>query len=319
MVGLGMTLRPQVSVLIPCFNAGPFISETLESVLSQTWSKIEIIVVDDWSQDSSAQEIERFESRGVRLIRQPNRGAGAARNTAFRASSGSFIQFLDADDLISPTKIEIQLRRLVNNPNTIASAEWGRFHRSQVCWNPEPVWQDMSPLDWLAVSRSEGLGMLFPALWLVPRHIVEQAGSWDESLTLGDDGEYFTRVILNSRRVLFCPGARCYYRSGVTGSLSGKKTPRDFRSAFRVIELCESHVLARENSERMKRAYALMWQHLSHAAYPYEPKIAERALERARQLHPVTIVPGGGPLFRLLCRVLGWRTTRKLQVLSGRS
>ncbi len=311
---------PRVSVLIPCFNSEKFIAETLESVLGQTWSNIEIIVVDDGSRDASAREVERFGSRGVRLLRQANQGAGAARNTALRASSGSFIQFLDADDLISPAKIETQLRRLIDDEDAVASAEWGRFRESpsDVFWNPEPVWQDMSPLDWLAVSRSEGLGMLFPALWLVPRKIIDRTGFWDESLSLGDDGEYFTRVILNSQRILFCPGARCYYRSGVQGSLSGSKSLEGFRSAFRVIDLCESHVLARENSERMKRGTALMWQHLAHTCYPYDPGIAERALERARRIHSVTIAPGGGPVFRLLSRAIGWRATRRLQVLSGR-
>src|SRR5207253_4450011 len=142
-----------------------------------------------------------------------------------------FIQFLDADDLISPTKIELQILRLIDNPNAIASAEWGRFQSepSEVDWNPEPVWQDMSPLDWLAASRAQGLGMLFPALWLVPRKVIDRAGFWDESLSLGDDGEYFTRVILNCRRVLFCSGARCYYRSGVHGSLSWNKSLEGFR------------------------------------------------------------------------------------------
>jgi glycosyltransferase involved in cell wall biosynthesis len=312
---------PSVSVLIPCFNAEKFIAETLESVLGQTWPNLEVIVVDDGSQDSSVQAVERFVSRGVRLLRQPNRGAGAARNTALRASNGAFVQFLDADDLISATKIEIQLRRLVDNPDAIASAEWGRFQGSpsEICWNPEPVWQDMSPLDWLAASRAQGLGMLFPALWLVPRQVVDRAGFWDESLSLGDDGEYFTRVILNSKCVLFCSGARCYYRSRVRGSLSGNKSLEGFRSAFRVIDLCESHVLAKEKSDRMKRATALMWQHLAHACYPYDPVIAERALERARQIHSVTIAPSGGRTFRLLSGVIGWRAARKLQVLSGRS
>jgi glycosyltransferase involved in cell wall biosynthesis len=311
---------PRVSVLIPCFNAQKFIAETLESVLSQTWPNIEVIVVDDGSQDSSALEVERFASRGVRLLKQANRGAGVARNTALRASDGAFIQFLDADDIISPSKIETQLRRLIEYPGAVASAEWGRFRDSpaQVCWNPEPVWQDMSPLDWLAVSRSEGLGMLFPALWLVSRQIIDRAGFWNESLSLGDDSEYFTRVILNSRRVLFCAGARCYYRSGARGSLSGTKTFEGFRSAFRVIDLCETHVLARENSERMKRGTSLMWQHLAHACYPYHPGIAEQALERARRIHSVTISPDGGPAFRLLSRAVGWRAARKLQALSGR-
>jgi hypothetical protein len=62
-----------------------------------------------------------------------------------------------------------------------------------------------------------------------------------------------------------------------------------------------------------------MWQHLAHACYPYDRVIAECALERARQIHAVTIVPDGGRAFRLLTRVVGWRGARALQVLAGRS
>jgi hypothetical protein len=212
------------------------------------------------------------------------------------------------------------MARLIDQPDAIASAEWGRFQDSPtgVRLNPEPVWRDMLPLDWLALSRADGLGMLFPALWLAPRSVIDRAGPWDETLSLGDDGEYFTRVILQSSLVMFCPGARCYYRSGVIASLSRSKSRKGFQSAFRVVELCESHVLARENSERMRRATSLMWQHLSHACYPYDAAIAERALERANRLHDVKIRPEGGPVFRFLSRSIGWRTARKLQVISGR-
>jgi glycosyltransferase involved in cell wall biosynthesis len=312
--------HPTVSVLIPCYNAEKYISETIQSVLRQTWPKIEVVVVDDGSQDSSVQEIERFIRAGLQLIRQENRGAGAARNRAYRASSGKFIQFLDADDLIDAEKIERQMARIVDNPRCVASAEWGRFHSlpHETRFDPEPVWRDLDALDWLALSRADGLGMMFPALWLMPRVISDAAGGWDESLSLGDDGEYFTRVLLAAENVLFCPGARCRYRSAVPGSLSGRKSPSAWASQYRVTELCEAHVRAREDSERVRCGFALSWQHLAHGSYPYDPDLAQRALVRAKALHPALISPGGGATFKLVSRIVGWRVARRLQVASGR-
>src|SRR5262249_32944277 len=137
-------------------------------------------------------------------------------------------------------------------------------------------------------------------------------------LSLGDDGEYFTRVVLAAERVLFCEGARCYYRSGLPGSLSGYKSKEAWLSQFRVLDLCESHVRAREDSERVRRGFALSWPHLAHACYPYAPDLAERALARALALHRDTIQPEGGTAFHVVSKLLGWRLARRLQVASGR-
>jgi glycosyltransferase involved in cell wall biosynthesis len=256
----------------------------------------------------------------VRLIRQESLGAGAARNHAYNSSSGAYVQFIDADDLIEPDKIERQMNRLIDNPNCVASSEWGRFYSTpnETRFNPEPVWCDLDPLDWLSISRADGLGMMLPALWLVPRSITDAAGPWDETLTLADDAEYFTRILLAAKRILFCAGARCHYRSNVAGSLSGRKTHEAWASGYRVLGLCESHVRAREDSERMRRGFALSWQHFAHACYPYEPALAARALARARTLHPVTIRPDGGLTFHVISRLVGWRAARWLQVASGR-
>lgn len=312
-----MTL-PLVSVLIPCYNAEKYVGETLESVFAQTWPNIEVIVVDDGSIDGSLAEIQRFPR--ARLVKGRHAGAAAARNRAYAISAGEFIQYLDADDLIEPDKIECQVRRLAGNPKCVASAKWGRFHHApaETRFEPEANWRDLSPVDWLILSRADGLGMLFPALWLIPRAIADMGGSWDETLSLGDDGEYFTRTVLAAERVLFCEDARCHYRSGSPDSLSGSKSPQAFASGFRVLELCESQLRAREDSERVRRGFALSWQHLAHAAHPYAPALAERALARARELHSATIQPDGGSAFRALSRLLGWRLARRLQVATGR-
>jgi glycosyltransferase involved in cell wall biosynthesis len=313
-------MQPTVSVLIPAYNCATYIGNTLESVLGQTWPQLEVVVVDDGSEDATATEAGRFTPAGVRLIRQRNSGAAAARNTAFRNSTGTYIQFLDADDLIDPEKIALQVRRLDERSDCVACSEWGRFYDrpEAATFMPSGTWKDMKPVDWLAESRTDGLGMLFPALWLVPRKLAEAAGPWDETLTLGDDGEYFTRVLLHAREVLFCRGARCRYRSGLPHSLSGRKTQAAWASQFRVNELCEIHLLQAEDSERIRRGLALSWQHLAHAAYPYDPAIAEAALGRSSRLHDVRIAPSGGRAFEIIRRTFGWRMARRLQVAAGR-
>jgi glycosyltransferase involved in cell wall biosynthesis len=311
---------PLVSILIPCFNAGRYIGATLDSALSQTWPNTEVVVVDDGSTDESVKEIRRFSRAKLILVEGTNKGAAAGRNKAFRRSSGALIQFLDADDLLSPSKIESQVLRLINNPRCVASSQWGRFYirPEEAVFETDKISEDLDALDWLARSRADGLGMMFPALWLIPRAIAAEAGPWNESLSLADDTEYFTRVVLRADGVLFSPNAKCYYRSGLAGSLSGRKSPSAWKSQFTVTKLCQQHVLTRENSERMRRGFALSWQHLAHASYPYDRALAECALAEARALHPTSIEPDGGPTFRILSRLLGWRLARRLQVASRR-
>ena len=159
---------------------------------------------------------------------------------------------------------------------------------------------------------------MFPAMWLIPRPVAVAAGPWAEDLSLADDTEYFTRILLQADQVLFCAGAKCYYRSGIVGSLSGQKSRAAWTSQFAATERCQRYVLAREDSDRMRRGFALTWQHTAYACYPYDRARAKDALARARALHPIRIKPNGGPTFRLLSQLVGWRVARCLQVASGR-
>lgn len=308
---------PKVSILIPCYNAEKYVGETLESVFRQTWPNIEVVVVDDGSTDSSAEVIRSFARPQLQLIQQTNRGQTAALNVCCSRATGNFVQYLDADDLIEPDKIAIQIKRLIEAPGCIASAEWGRFYQTpqETQFREEAISRDLNPIDWLTLSPS---GVIFPALWLIPMPTVRIIGPWLEDLTLCNDSEYFTRALMASKRVLFCAGARCHYRSGLPGSLSGIKTPQGIASQFKVLDLCESYVRAVEDSERVQCSFAQAWQYLAHGVYPYDKHVAERALERATALHPIRIRPGGGARFRVLSRLIGWRAARVLQVRSGR-
>jgi len=95
---------PLVSVIVPAYNAEAFIAQTLDSIISQTYQNIEILVVDDGSQDRTPEIVESFAQRDQRitLLRQANAGVAAARNLAIEKSNGEYIAPIDADDIWYP-------------------------------------------------------------------------------------------------------------------------------------------------------------------------------------------------------------------------
>src|SRR6266568_4797527 len=125
-------MKPLVSILIPAYNAEKWLAETLRSALVQTWENREVIIVDDGSKDRTLALARSFESEVVKVFTQKNQGAAATRNRAFSLCHGAYIQWLDADDLISPDKIARQMESLGDSPEPkiLLSGEWGSFmHR----------------------------------------------------------------------------------------------------------------------------------------------------------------------------------------------
>lgn len=109
-----ITSEQLISIVIPCYNQARFLGETIESVLRQTYSHFEIIVVDDGSTDDTSEVAARY--AGVRCVRQKNQGQAAARNAGLRASDGAYVVFLDSDDRLLPRALEIGAEQLNNHP-----------------------------------------------------------------------------------------------------------------------------------------------------------------------------------------------------------
>jgi glycosyltransferase involved in cell wall biosynthesis len=306
---------PLVSVLIPCYNAERWIRATVDSVLRQTWKNLQIVIVNDGSTDRSEEHLREYARAGVTVVDQENRGQTAALNRCLAEARGEFVQYLDADDVLDGEKIERQMGRLMHATDCIATSEWARFYDdvSSARFEADENWRDMDPVDWLVSAWRDGGGMLFPAQWLMPKAIVDRVGPWREDLTLNNDAEYFTRAVLASKRVLFCEGARAYYRSGIHGSLSGMRSKSGWISQKHVLEACQSYLLAREDSPRTRRAASLLWQRFAHASYPHDREIANDAERRGHALDSVRVDPGGGRALRFLIRILGWKTGRVLQ------
>ena len=146
---------PLVSILIPCFNAEKYIKETVESCLEQKWKNIEIIVVDDGSTDQSIHILKSIKNKKVKIVLQENQGAIAARNSAYKHSNGKYIQYLDADDLLSKEKIGDQVMLLERDkPGLVALSNTAYFYDGENPVNGRlksdwPHVDSDNPTDWL--------------------------------------------------------------------------------------------------------------------------------------------------------------------------
>lgn len=312
---------PLVSVIIPAYNSEKYIAETLRSVIAQTYTNIEIIVVDDASTDTTLQVIESMDiTRPISVIKkEKNSGAAASRNLGYKQSKGSLIKFLDADDFIDHEMITNQVALAVDE-NNIISAQWGRFVNDDVSTfklSPETCWQTMPSSDWACASWRNANAMTNPGIFLIPRKTIEKAGLWDETLSLLDDTEYFMKTILAANKVIFSGNSTLYYRSGLNNSLSRTKTRKGFESAFAAIEKASLTLLNKRNDHAAKLACANNWQLFIYDHYPNYPDLTGKAETYIQQLTtPDLPFPSGG-YTKLLLNFLNWKTIKSIKQKIG--
>jgi len=247
-----------VSILIPAYNKEEWIAATVRSALAQTWNNSEIIIVDDGSKDSTLEIIKRFESKKVKVITQQNEGACAARNKAYSVAQGSYIQWLDADDILHPQKIEAQVSQAEDGRDSLClrTAAFGSFYfrTDRARFQPNGLWQDLSPANWI-ITSFEQRAWLNPTSWLVSRKLTDSAGPWDPRLASSgvDDGEYIHRVLTKSLSVKFCNDSKCYYRIGNLSSLN-HNSRKALNSLLLALTMSVKHLLSIEDSAKARQA-----------------------------------------------------------------
>ena len=310
-------MKPLVSILIPAHNAEGWIACTLESAIAQTWPRKEIIVVDDGSSDGTAEVARRFASKEVAVVSIRNQGAAAARNHALRLSQGDYIQWLDADDLLAPDKIERQLAVLRNthSKRILLSSPWApfyyrtrhaRFIRSSLC-------QDLSPLEWLVRKMGENLHMQ-TATWLTSRELADAAGPWDTRLLSDDDGEYFCRVLLASEGTRFVPETGIFYRVTASGRLSSIGNSDRKKDAMLIsMKLHIQYLRSLEESEPVRKACLTYMRNWYHNFYPERPDIVAELQALAGQLEGHLEAPRLRWKYAWMTRVFGWSTAKWAQ------
>lgn len=310
--------QPLVSVCIPAYNCAEYIRQTVESVTGQTYANLEIIIVDDGSADDTKNILKGLTDKNIRIYHQQNKGAAAARNLAYLQSKGEYIKFLDADDIISPEMIDSQLKLAIENPDSMISAKWGRFYNNNINTfklTVEDCWTTLPGPQWLCTSWKNGSSVTQPGIFLLPRAVIERAGLWDEQLTLIDDLDFFTRIILNSRSVIFDPDAVLYYRSGNNGSLSNQKQQKDILSAYISINKATSNLLAIDKSEQALKACADVWQRFIYTYYLYMPGIINAAQKKLDDLGGSALEFPSGRFTKILVKLIGWKNTKRVKYL----
>jgi glycosyltransferase involved in cell wall biosynthesis len=311
--------NPLVSILIPAYNSQEWISETIESALAQTWPRKEIIVVDDGSLDQTGAIARKFAAKNVRVETQPNQGAAAARNLAFSICQGDYVQWLDADDILHPDKIEQQVRRLNEglSPRTLISGAWGyfKYRRSKATFTPSALWADLSPAEWLVRKMGSNLHMQTDN-WLVSRELTEAAGAWDVNLWRDNDGEYFCRVILASDGVCFVPEAKSYYRAAGFKSVSYiGGSSKKLESLCRSMKLHIGYLRSLEDSDRTRAASQVYIRNWLHEFYPYRPDLAQELRKATEELGGRFEEPRLSWKYQWMVNCLGWGPARRMQLL----
>jgi glycosyltransferase involved in cell wall biosynthesis len=310
-------MKPLVSILIPAYNAEDWIADTIQSALAQTWPCKEIIVVDDGSSDRTGEVARRFASTQVVVARTENQGAAAARNYALRLSQGDYIQWLDADDILAPDKIELQLAALreVDSKRILFSSAWAYFnyrtHRARFV--PTSLWQDLSPVEWLLRKMGENLHMQ-TATWLTSRELTEAAGVWDTRLLSDDDGEYFCRVLLASESTRFMPEARVFYRITPSGRLSHiGESDKKKDGMLLSMRLHIQYLRSLEDSERVRKACLAYLQNWYFNFYPERPDIVAELHSLAAQLQEHLEQPRLRWKYAWIKPVFGWKAAKWAQ------
>ncbi len=322
-----MTSNPLVSIIIPLYNSESYIAETISSAIDQTWSNKEIIVIDDGSTDRSLEIAKRFESANVKVLSQKNSGASAARNKGLSESKGDFIQFLDADDLLMPDKIEKQVAQLSNNPGKLSICPVIHFNRfSPNISTLKPVDRELAlyndnddPFEFFVnlYDISSSRAAIIPIhSWLTPIGLIISI-KWNENLTVNDDGEFFCRVVSGSAGILATKDTFCYYRKYVNEnriSLSGRKDFKSLESHFNSLLLIREHLAKTKNGARVNRVIADNLMPLLMQSYPEHKILAEKIEKCIHELGSTTYSPVlGGKIIEAIKSGFGWKTARLLQ------
>lgn len=155
-----------VSIITPCYNGGKYISETIESVMAQSYKNWEMLIVDDGSKDNSADIVNSYsvKDQRIKLIQQENRGSAAARNNGIRQASGQYIALLDADDLWMPKFLEKQIAYMKKKKTVCVSCAYGRINeKSEDILSPVYPKEVITVKDMMIMNRIGCLSGLYDA------------------------------------------------------------------------------------------------------------------------------------------------------------
>jgi glycosyltransferase involved in cell wall biosynthesis len=282
-----MSATPLVSVIIPCFNAERFIVEAIDSALTQHWSPLEVIVIDDGSTDGSRAVLERYRA-SVRVVYGPNKGASAARNEGTLLAQGLFLQYLDADDRLLPGAIEKRVEALLRDEADIAYSGWRRLQEQ-----PDGTFAAGEAIDRTIESVDSDPAIAWlksfwcpPAALLYRKSLVTAIGGWNPRLPVVQDARFGLDAALHGGRFVHVPGIGAEYRV-CQGSLS-RRDPAAFvmdvyRNAREVELWWASRALL---GERQRAALAQVYNYTARGFFVRDYRLFRDAVHALYAVEP---------------------------------
>ena len=314
--------RPLVSVIMPCYNSRSTIKDSISSILFQSYSNIELIVVDDGSTDNSVEEIEKLKDSRIKILQQKNCGGGAARNLGLKRANGKYIQFVDADDLLSSHKIELQVDLLEQNPGKVSVCNTVFFYDGENPYVKKPdhnsdfLYDTDDPVDFLVnLYGGKGkAGMVQTNAWLSPRSVIKKSGLWNEELAIDQDGEFFCRVLLSSKGVAYSKEGFNYYRKFKNrSSVSKRDSRRANEDVLKAIQLKSRFLLTKADKRKVGPVVSRMYKEFAVSCYPKFRDLSAIALAESDRLGGSDFVPTlGGEGIELVKRLLGWKLAKEI-------
>ncbi|MGB3545569.1 MAG: glycosyltransferase family 2 protein, partial [Saprospiraceae bacterium] len=303
-----------VSVIIPVFNSVLFIEETINSVFNQTYPNLEVILIDDGSTDGSLNYLKNLNKGNVTIMQNSRNGACAARNYGYKLSNGHYIQFLDADDILSPNKIELQVCALENNPNSIAVCNTMHFYDTidngvVTDWDFLYTTSNTEKFLLNLYGANGKTNMVQTSAWLSPKYLLDKVGLWDETLTKDQDGEYFCRAVAQADQVIYVPETMNYYRKHIHGSnIANQRQRHAVESQFRALNSKANHFKKLKHTASFKNAMALQYKIVAIDAYPHFKDISNKAIAKVHKYGGSNYEPVlGGKIIEAIKSIFGWR------------
>ena len=191
---------PKISVIIPLFNKGFIISETLQSVLNQTFTNFEIIIVNDGSTDNGFKIVSQFLDNRIKLLQQENKGAAATRNLGIEKASGELIAFLDADDYWFPNHLEELFKLYTDFPNC---GMYGSRYLMKISGNKtikttysSSVTNDFRGIlpDFFKASKAYRVGLT--SAIAIPKKVLQNNFLFNIAISSGQDLELYTKIAI---------------------------------------------------------------------------------------------------------------------------
>ena len=268
---------PLISVVIPVFNGEKTIKETIDSVLKQTFTDFELLVINDGSQDLTVEVVEKIQDSRIQLYSYPNAGLAASRNRGIDRSTGEYIAFIDADDLWTPDKLEAQFNALKSHPEAAVAYSWTDYI--------DEYSQFLGKGGHITVN-----GNIYPHLLLtdllengsnplIRKQAFIEVGNFDESLSAAEDWDMLLRLAIRYHFIAVSSPQVLYRISSNSMSFNVLQQERE---SLKVIERAFNQ--APESLQYLKKpSLANLYKYLTYKSLEGTPQ-QKKGLVAARML-----------------------------------